>query len=367
MSIEKHQSIGYRPLIPRADNFTPRERTPWGGTKIARIYKRWLNLPNDLVIGESWEISGHPKFPTIFDNLGENGQQAIALPKLLDEFAEEILGKTISKKFNRQIPILIKLLDAADNLSVQVHPADGDKILKPGEMGKTEAWYILDAEPGSGIYLGFKPHVTLEELREALFQAVDISHYLNFVQVKPGDIYFIPAGTIHAIGKGVTLLEPQQTSETTYRFWDWNRKYNQNGEPDPSGNPRPLHADESFAVTNFDGQRGQAFVRQVKGIPRLQQQSEGNMEFLLLHKKHFVIEKVLLNTPEEFCLSKPTVFQAVTIVRGEVNLIYEFAGKIETLALPIGQSALIPAGIATYTFQRKSTEPAEIIKVRYPI
>ncbi|MCK5738254.1 hypothetical protein KAH55_03695, partial [bacterium] len=108
-----------QPMIPLADNFTPRERTPWGGLKIAREYKNWLGLDAEQVIGESWEISGHKSFPNRF--LVEN-DEVVTLPELLSKFPEEILGQKIAKKFDNRIPLLIKLLDAADNLSVQVHP-----------------------------------------------------------------------------------------------------------------------------------------------------------------------------------------------------------------------------------------------------
>lgn len=361
------KKIIYRPLIPKADNFTPRKRTPWGGLKISQKYKKWLNLPKNLVVGESWEISGHPKFPSRFVFHAQNRKEEITLPELLKLFPKEILGETVDKKFDHQIPILIKLLDAADNLSVQVHPDDNYINLKPGETGKTEAWYVVDAEPGCGLYLGIKESVTVPQLRSAVKNGEDISIYLNFVEVKPGETYFIPAGTVHAIGKGVTLIEPQQTSETTYRFWDWNRRYNEKGELAANGQPRELHIDDSFAVTNFKAKRGKQFVEQIKAKPRVIRQHQGNIEFLLLEKKHFVIHKVLLKGATLFSQSKPDVFQTLTVVTGEAKLFFETIDKTETTVLPGGQSVLIPAGIKEYVLQQNSKEPVEIIKVHYPV
>lgn len=357
----------YRPLIPEPDNFTPKERTPWGGVKIPQTYKKWLKLPKNLIVGESWEISGHPKFPSKFELPGESDRREIALPELLKLFPVEILGKKVAAKFNHQIPILIKLLDAADNLSIQVHPDNGYINLKPGEMGKTEAWYIVEADPGCGLYLGLRENVTKAQLRTALENGKDISIYLNFVPVHAGEVYFIPAGTVHAIGKGVTLLEPQQTSETTYRFWDWNRRYNEKGELATDGKSRELHIEDSFAVTNFQAARGSQFIQQIKGHPSVLRQDHENKEFLLIRKKHFVIEKVLLNTLVSFKQSKPDCFQTLTIINGEIELTFKTKEGRAGVVLKTGQSVLIPAVIREFDLRLHSAESAEMIKVHYPI
>ena len=367
MDYNSLKKMVYRPLIPKPDNFTPKERTPWGGIKIPQKYKKWLNLPKDLIVGESWEISGHPTFPSKFILPDRNEKSEITLPELLQLFPKEILGETLVAKFNHQIPIMIKLLDATKNLSVQVHPDDGYIHLSPSETGKTEAWYIVEAEPGCGLYLGIRENVTPVQLRKALERGEDISIYLNFVPVHAGEMYFIAAGTIHAIGKGVTLIEPQQTSQITYRFWDWNHRYNEKGEFDINGKPRPLHIEDSFAVTNFNTARGQQFIKQMKAQPRLIHQDHENMVFLLLRKKHFVIEKVTLNETVPFKQSKPDVFQTLTVISGEVDLTFQTIGKEENVIIPMGQSVLIPAVLNEISLRRHSTEVAEIIKVHYPL
>lgn len=357
----------HEPLVPLANNFTPRERTPWGGTKIARIYKKWLELPQNQIVGESWEISGHPSFPNRFVWSAGKETVELTLPELLALFPEEILGKAIARKFNNRIPLLVKLLDTAENLSVQVHPNDFYPRLKPGEMGKTEAWYIVAAEPGCGLYLGLQPKVTRDQLRTAIQQQDDISQFLNFVPVQPGDTFFIPAGTIHAIGQRITLIEPQQTSETTYRFWDWNRRYDDSGQLSPSGKPRPLHIEDSFAVTNFDSARGEAFVSMIKGRPQPVFSDEGNENMLLLTTAHFALEKIVLKNPKPFFIIKEDFFQTLTVIQGTVTLkTASESGEIEKI-IPAGQSVLIPACVSHFELTRMGAEPVEIIKVYYPI
>lgn len=356
-----------QPLIPRANNFTPRERTPWGGTKITNIYKKWLNLPENQIIGESWEISGHPSFPNRFSWQLDAKSIELTLPEFLALFPQEILGKQIAEKFNNRMPLLLKLLDTAENLSVQVHPNDDYHRLKPGEMGKTEAWYIVAAEPGCGLYLGLRPNVTAEALRAAIPRRDDISQFMNFVPVQPGDVYFIPAGTIHAIGKGITLIEPQQTSETTYRFWDWNRLYDETGKPSSVGKPRALHIEDSFAVTNFSAIRGDAFVASIKSRPKLVFEDGGNENRLLLETPHFAIEKITLKNAKPFMTLKDDFFQTLTVIRGSIQLRSTHQNGVFENPIPTGQSVLIPACVSNFELELSGTEPAEIIKVYYPI
>jgi mannose-6-phosphate isomerase len=365
MESQLYQAI-HRLLIPAPDNFTPRERTPWGGTKIARYYKKWLNLPETQIIGESWEISGHPSFPNRFQFNFESQSTIYTLPELLKQFPEALLGKSIARKFKNRIPLLVKIVDSADNLSIQVHPDDHYPKLKTGEMGKTEAWYILEAETGAGIYLGLQPDISRSEFEMALNQGVDIAKFMNFVPVRPGEIYFIPAGTIHAIGKGITLLEPQQTSETTYRVWDWNRLYGADGKLSATGTSRQLHIDDSLAVINFDGKRGQEFIHEIKGNPQLIFDDEGNTIHLLLNTSHFVIEKIVLKSPKPLFLHKEDFFVAMTSLRGHLKLTLPGAPDFEPL-IPPGQSVLIPAAVTAFEMQAVRQEPVELIKVFYPI
>lgn len=225
------------------DNFTPPARTPWGGTKIIDRYKRGLALGNTFpCVGEAWEVSVEPSFPSRLSELGN-----ITLAEQIAKNPGAALGVAVARRFGG-LPILVKLLDAKDALSVQVHPRDDYPGLTPKQSGKPESWIILEAEAGAGLYLGFKDGVTKADVAKALREEAALDRMMNFVAVKPGDVFEIEAGTPHAIGGGCTLVEPQLVQPgregVTYRFWDWNRRYD--------GKPRPLHVDDSLAVTRFD-------------------------------------------------------------------------------------------------------------------
>jgi len=186
------------------------QATVWGSN-------RWGNGP----IGESWVVSCHPKGPSLVDG--------VSLRDLIEE---------------RHLPFLVKFIDTLDNLSVQVHPNDDFAKKYENSLGKTECWIILAAQEGSGIYLGLKENVTEKEFKEALEVGADMSSFLNFHPVSKGDFYFVPAGTPHAIGKNVFLVEVQQSSGITYRVWDWNRV-------GLDGKPRELHIEKALKVIDF--------------------------------------------------------------------------------------------------------------------
>ena len=242
-----------------ADNFTPPTRTPWGGTKIRGRYKVGLDLsPGDAVVGESWEVSVEPSFPS------RTADGQVTLAQLVEGDPVAWLGESDAARYG-QTPLLVKLLDAADNLSVQVHPADGDPALGPGESGKPEAWIVLEAEPGAGLYLGFADGVDRGAVERCIAEGAALDALMQFVSVSAGDAFVIAAGTPHAIGAGVTLVEPQLVRPgkrgLTYRYWDWNRRYDDAGRPDPAGQPRELHVRRSLEVTTWSAPRGEAFVQ----------------------------------------------------------------------------------------------------------
>ena len=170
-----------------------------------------------------------------------------------------------------QTPLLVKLLDAADHLSVQVHPADGDPALGEGESGKPEAWIVLEADPGAGLFLGFAEGVDQAAVEGCIAGSGALDELMQFVPVSPGDAFVIAAGTPHAIGAGVTLVEPQLVRPgrrgVTYRFWDWNRRYDASGRRDPNGTGRELHLRRSLEVTRWDAPRGAEFVATCRSAP----------------------------------------------------------------------------------------------------
>jgi hypothetical protein len=268
-----------RPLLLRADNFTPPQRTPWGGTRLLRTLKTGAPIsPERLAyscVGESWELSVEPDFPSVVDAApGEPSARTLASVMAEDPYA--FVGRE-ALRGHRGTALLVKLLDTADALSVQIHPADDYAGLAPDEAGKPESWYVVAREPGAGLYLGLSEGVTRESLAAALAAGADLTPMLAFVPVEPGDFFLIEAGTPHAIGPGLVLVEPQYVTPgkrgVTYRYWDWNRRYDAQGRADPAGSPRALHVAAALAVTNWDAPRGEAFAASVRvraGTPDIQ-------------------------------------------------------------------------------------------------
>lgn len=326
-----------RPERLRPDNVTPPTRTPWGGRRIAAVYKPCLRLAdNHPVVGESWEVSVEPSFPSVVEATGATLAAAIA--------ADPVgwLGPEAAAAYGGQLPLLVKLLDAGENLSVQVHPAAGDPGLGPGESGKPEAWIILDADPGAGIYLGWRDGVTRAAVERCLDAGGRLDELLNFVPVRPGDAFVVDAGTVHAIGGGVTLVEPQHVTPgkrgVTYRFWDWNRRYDDAGRPDPRGRPRPLHRDRALAVTDWDAPRGAALVARCRARPaRIGAATAGGpTRSRLLATPWFEVERWVGRGKLEVAVDR---FHAATCVGGAVTL----AGPDGAARLRRGESAVVPA------------------------
>jgi mannose-6-phosphate isomerase len=323
-----------RPLVPHPDNFTPLARTPWGGRRITTQLKAHLALPPQTV-GESWEISAHPSFPSYFD-LDE--RRRVSLPTLVSLFPEEILGERLPEGCLARFPLLIKIIDAEQNLSVQVHPPDDYGGLPPHETGKTEAWHILAAEPGAGIYLELREGVTKARLRRAVSQGEEVNRLLHFVPARAGDTFLIPPGTVHAIGKGITLLEVQQSSEATYRLWDWNRRYDEHGRPSKRGKPRTLHIEDALAVTRWpeaEGGRGKA--RETDGSPTASPLPAAGAT-PLVHCRYFAIHRLELRPGEERRLAGGRSFLCLVLTRGTFSL-----PELGLGPWPAVQSMLLPA------------------------
>ncbi len=220
--------------------FKPRLKEKiWGGKSLSRIFGK--KASEDKNIGESWEISGISKEISVVANGFLKGN---SLEEIIEVYMGDLVGDEIYEKFGTEFPLLIKLIDARDTLSIQVHPGDELAAERHHAWGKTEMWYILEASDNAVIYTGFKNKITKEEYLGHLGQKT-ISKLINTTHVKAGDVFFIPAGMVHAIGAGVILAEIQQTSDITYRIYDWDRK-------DSNGNSRELHTDLALDAINFD-------------------------------------------------------------------------------------------------------------------
>jgi mannose-6-phosphate isomerase len=210
----------------------------WGGHKIETyLHKNIGNLPN---CGETWEISGVKSDVSVVDNGELKGQ---SLANLLEQFKDELVGKKVYDHFGNIFPLLIKFIDANDDLSVQVHPNDELAKKRHNSFGKTEMWYVIEADPGATLIAGFNREMNEKEYVEAL-NSGHIMDILNREDVKAGDVFFLPAGRVHTIGKGLLIAEIQQTSDITYRIYDFDRV-------DDKGNKRELHTEEALAAIDY--------------------------------------------------------------------------------------------------------------------
>lgn len=208
----------------------------WGGTKLKEVLQK--PIESDIT-GESWELSG------VEGDISEvaNGDlKGTSLQSLMDEYGEALLGKSVVERFGNDFPILIKFIDAKQDLSIQLHPNDELAKERHNSFGKTEMWYIMDADPGAKLIVGFNKNVEKEEYVKSLEEGT-LTDLMNYEEVGEGDTFFINTGKIHAIGAGVLLAEIQQTSDVTYRVFDFNRR-------DKEGNLRELHT--SLAVDAID-------------------------------------------------------------------------------------------------------------------
>ena len=207
----------------------------WGGTKLITEYNK--NYSGDR-LGETWELSCHPDGLSVIGSGTHKGQ---TLRDYIAEKGKDILGSRCG--IYEEFPIMIKLIDAEDHLAIQVHPDNEYAFRHEGQYGKTEMWYILEADEEAFLYYGFKSAITKEEFRKRIADGT-LLEVLNAVHVKKGDVFYIPAGTVHAIGKGIVTAEIQQSSNVTYRIFDFNRL-------DADGKPRQLHIGQALDVTNF--------------------------------------------------------------------------------------------------------------------
>jgi mannose-6-phosphate isomerase len=229
-------------LIPATKDYI------WGGKKL----KSWGKSAPSNSIAECWELSFNAEGPSRIASGKDEGRL------LKDVATAEDIG-SVPSRFPF-FPVLIKLIDSAANLSVQVHPSDDYALSHEGQYGKTEMWYVIEAEKGAGLYVGFQRKTSPEEVRQAVADG-SIIHLLNFCPVKPGDVYFIPSGTVHAIGQGITLIEIQQNSTLTYRLYDYQRL-------GKDGKPRELHLEKALLVLNYHPYQPQTFKRPCIGASK---------------------------------------------------------------------------------------------------
>ena len=300
----------------------------WGGTRLKDEYGKVTDLDK---VAESWELSCHKDGLSVIAN-GEYAGKTLAA--YIEAQGSVVLG-TAAAAFT-YFPLLIKLIDAKDNLSVQVHPDNDYALRVEHEYGKTEMWYIVDAEPGASLIYGFKHEISPEKFAESIKNNT-LLDYCNQVPVKKGDVFFIEAGTLHAIGKGILICEIQQNSNTTYRVYDY-------GRVGADGKPRALHTEKAMEVTRL------APATYPIG-PKLQPDifGHGNKLDLLADCEYFTVFRLSLQNDFDLAVGSDS-FQSLTVLDGVLTL-KTARGE---LSAQKGETLFLPANLGDYRLSGKA-------------
>ncbi|MCR5541852.1 MAG: mannose-6-phosphate isomerase, class I [Ruminococcus sp.] len=292
----------------------------WGGTRLRDEYGKDCSYDK---VAESWELSCHKDGPSVISGSG------MTLQELIDKEGRQILGTNCERFEN--FPILIKLIDAKDNLSVQVHPDNDYAMRVEGEYGKTEMWYVVDCDEGAELLYGFKHEISKEEFAQRIADNT-LLEVTNNVPVHKGDVFFIKSGTLHAIGKGILIAEIQQNSNTTYRIYDY-------GRVGKDGKPRELHVEKAKDVTKL------APAETYPDTPVVQ---ENGASIKLLSKcEYFTTYKVDIEEKAEFDADDSS-FVSLLILEGSPVVT---DGKSDPVSAKKGDSLFISAGTGRFTVE----------------
>ena len=290
----------------------------WGGSKLLEF----KNLPaSDQLIGETWELSAMPGRESV---VAEGMEAGMTLSQLVRHHGAELVGDDVYRRYGNSFPLLIKFIDAHRDLSIQVHPDEKMARQRHGCSGKNEMWYILQADEHSLIRTGFNRPVKVEEFDRSLADG-SILDIVNAMYSKPGDVFYIPAGQIHSIGAGNMLVEIQQSSDITYRVWDYKRF-------DADGKLRPLHVQEAREALDFTPGGGKVHDRPciAPGMT------------LLVDSPEFVVRH--LEFKDGYCLENPGChsFVAMVCIQGETSL---QVSRMPAVTLRQGETVLVPAAL----------------------
>lgn len=289
----------------------------WGGNRLKTEYGKDIEL---TPLAETWECSVHPNGPS-YAVSGEH--KGMTLAEIIQMHPEYVGHK------NNQIPVLIKFIDAAKDLSVQVHPSDEyARKYENGQNGKTEMWYVLEAKEGAKLVWGFEHKVTKEILEKDITDGT-LQNDLHYVSVHKGDVFLIESGTVHAIGEGILLAEIQENSDLTYRLYDYNRR-------DKDGNLRELHFDKAVQVLNMNP------IGDTSQKPRYVRYFYGCSRETLCRCKYFETEKIQVTKGFSFSVMKNS-FQVLLCTNGEGGL--ETDGSNRSLRFQKGSCIFLPAGL----------------------
>ena len=289
----------------------------WGGTKLKSLFNKAAETDK---LGESWELSGYEGDESVVTNGFLAGNN---LRELIEIYMGELIGDTVFDEYGLSFPLLFKLIDANENLSIQVHPGDEVAAERHNSYGKTEMWYVVDADKGAELIIGFNDDCSRETYLKAMSED-KVEDLLHKVPVTKGDVFFIPAGRVHAIGKGVVVAEIQQSSDVTYRIYDYKRK-------DDNGNERELHTEQALDVINFEASK------QPKTIysPLLNETTP------LITCDYFTTNMLRFNKSLERQYAKLDSFVAYMCLEGTFTI--ESEGEKTTVSK--GDTVLIPASI----------------------
>lgn len=315
-------------MINQFLRFTPilKEKI-WGGNKLVNLLHKNADAEKDF--GESWEISGVKNNISVVSNGELKGE---TLDDLITKFTSSLVGEKVYKEFKNKFPLLIKFIDAKEKLSIQVHPDDVLSKQRHDSFGKTEMWYVVDAKNDAEVVVGFKNDTNKEEYQHHLKNKSLLS-ILNIDTVKKDDVYFIPTGRIHAIGSGILLAEIQQTSDNTYRVYDWDRK-------DANGKQRELHTDLATEAIDYSAQKEYKTLYETRN----------NESSEIVNCPYFTTNVIELTNELHIDHSQKDSFVIYMCVEGEATFSY----KNEIEELQFGETILVPNCINNFSISTKS-------------
>lgn len=307
----------------------------WGGGRLREMLSK--PAESGLPLGESWELHG----ASVVDSGPYEGR---TVHELAADLGPRLLGTKLQSLPGNLFPLLFKYIDANEYLSVQVHPDDACAVNRTGHpYGKTEAWYILHADPGAQIVHGWKRPTSRDEVESAVRQG-RLEDLLEYVDVRTGDVVYVPAGTVHALGGGIVLGEIQQNCDTTYRLYDW-------GRMGLDGKPRDLHVEESLSVLDYD-------LPRTRYPGRLTVRMNGTERSFVVACRYFAVEELRGETAE--LAVRPERFEILSVLHGPVTV--EWSGG--EASLQIGRTALLPAGIGQVRL--RSAEGFRVLRMYVP-
>ena len=319
-----HQFLKFQPIL---------KEKIWGGEKLAQLLNKNSDKTN---VGESWELSDVENDTSIVANGALKGRN---LKELIADFKGDLVGGKIYKHFGEKFPLLIKFIDAKEALSIQLHPNDALAKERHNSFGKTEMWYVMQADEKANLIVGFQKEVTAQEYVKNL-ENKTLLDILNVDEVSEGDVYFIPTGRVHAIGAGVLLAEIQQTSDVTYRIYDWER-------PNPDGTFRDLHTEEAVDAIDY----------KVQESYKTTYSKEENQSSEIVSCQYFTTNVLPVSDTLQINHTDKDSFVIYMCVKGEVEFKHENLQE----KLSYGETLLVPANLKE--FEIFSSVDSELLEV----